>query len=108
VGDKQQAVAEKSSLEQQLKQAQGKNLIIEKSLEKKDQIESKKRESIMVVSQALQWLLDAWTARKWSCAQRDFLLLIHRITLSPSALHPLHIHLSAPEPLQEQGPAEQH
>ena len=52
VGDKQQAVAEKASLEQQLKQAQGKNLIIEKSLEKKDQIESKKRESIMIVSAA--------------------------------------------------------
>jgi len=33
----------------QVKQQQGQKMLIEKSLEKKDQMESKKRESIMVV-----------------------------------------------------------
>lgn len=46
--EKQAAVAEKANIERQLKQASGQKLLIEKSLEKKDQLESKKRESIMV------------------------------------------------------------
>ena len=48
VTEKQAAVAEKGNIERQLKQASGQKLLIEKSLEKKDQLESKKRESIMV------------------------------------------------------------
>ena len=50
VADRQAAVAEKATLEKQVKQQQGQKMLIEKSLEKKDQIESKKRESIMIVS----------------------------------------------------------
>lgn len=49
VADRQTAVAEKANLEKQLKQQQGQKLLIEKSLEKKDAMENKKRESIMVV-----------------------------------------------------------
>lgn len=47
--EKQKAVQEKANLERQLKMQQSQKLMIEKNLEKKDQIESKKRESIMVV-----------------------------------------------------------
>ncbi|GAX77261.1 hypothetical protein CEUSTIGMA_g4707.t1 [Chlamydomonas eustigma] len=48
VSDKQAAVAEKATLEKQVKQQQGQKLLIEKNLEKSTQIESKKRESIMI------------------------------------------------------------
>lgn len=44
------AVADKATLDRHLKQQQGQKMIMEKTLEKKDQIENKKRESIMVVS----------------------------------------------------------
>ncbi len=56
VADKQAAAAEKANLEKQLKQEQGQKLLMEKSLEKKDVIENKKRESIMIVSQSLKSL----------------------------------------------------
>lgn len=49
VADRQTAAAEKAHLEKQLRQQQGQKLLIEKSLEKKDAMENKKRESIMVV-----------------------------------------------------------
>ncbi len=52
VSDRQSAVADKASLEKQLKQQQSQKLLVEKTLEKKDHIESKKRESIMVVGAA--------------------------------------------------------
>ncbi|GIL68311.1 hypothetical protein Vafri_21594 [Volvox africanus] len=48
--EKTAALLEKSNFERQLKQNQSQKLMIEKTLEKKDAIESKKRESIMVKS----------------------------------------------------------
>jgi hypothetical protein len=48
--EKATAAQEKGALERQLKQFQGHKMLMEKSLEKKDAIENKKRESIMVVS----------------------------------------------------------
>ena len=52
VSEKQAAVAEKATLDKQLRQQTGQKMLIEKNLERKDQMESKKRESIMVVSVA--------------------------------------------------------
>ena len=47
--DKAVALQEKSNIERQLKQNQSQKIIMEKTLEKKDALENKKRESIMVV-----------------------------------------------------------
>jgi hypothetical protein len=48
--DKTTAVQEKSRLEAQLRQSAAQKQLVDKQLEKKDAIESKKRESILVVS----------------------------------------------------------
>lgn len=60
--DKAAAIAEKGNLERQLKQFQGQKMLMEKTLEKKDALESKKRESIMVVS-----ITGVWRVRTNNC-----------------------------------------
>lgn len=50
MSEKMAAVQEKSKLEAQLKQFNSQKSMLERTLEKKDAMESKKRESIMVVS----------------------------------------------------------
>lgn len=55
--DKATAQQEKAALDRQLKQQQGQKLMMEKTLEKKDAIEYKKRESIMVVSRRLKGMI---------------------------------------------------
>ncbi len=60
--DKAAAIAEKGNLERQLKQFQGQKMLMEKTLEKKDALESKKRESIMVVR-----ITGVWWARTTTC-----------------------------------------
>ena len=47
--DKQAALQDRATLDRQLKQTKGQQQVLEKNLEKKDVIETKKRESIMVV-----------------------------------------------------------
>lgn len=47
--DRQQAVQDKANLERQIKQQSSQTVMLQKNLEKKDAIESKRRESILVV-----------------------------------------------------------
>ncbi len=60
LADKQQAVQDKANLERQLKQHSSQTAMLQKNIEKKDAMESKRRESILVVSHQLP--RPCWTA----------------------------------------------
>jgi hypothetical protein len=49
LADKQQALQDRANLDRQMKQQTGQTALLQKNLEKKDAVESKRRESIMVV-----------------------------------------------------------
>ncbi len=50
LADKQQAQQDKANLERQVKQQSSQTAMLQKNIEKKDAVESKRRESILVVS----------------------------------------------------------
>lgn len=84
LADRVAAIADKANLERAMKQSKSQALTLEKTLEKKDAVENKKRESILVVSilRMFSLAIHLLLSQPWQACLHVFCTAVHNMAES--------------------------